>query len=607
MKEVNVNFLQNFKKYKFTIFAEVAMLFSAVAAFVVMDLVNFYEVTWEWERIIINALPFYVLGKIICLLCKKLTVSVSVMLIIAFVYSLATYYVWMFRGQPILPWDIQAIGTAATVASTYTFFITKYIVYAFLICAGCVLATIVVKPARSKSVVAENNLSEQKKISGWKYRISEILIIILCTVYYVGGVYPELDGDLWDMRLAYYDQGMLGGFLGHIQYCFVDEPEGYSSVQLEEDLENAEMSQSDDAETNSGIEAQNIIIIMNESFADLRNINDEIITNEYMPFIDSLTENTIKGKLYVPVFGGNTCDTEFEVLVSASSVYTTPTPYQTTSFAGKESIVSYLNERGFYTSAFHPYYANNWNRDTVYENLGFDDFVSVEDMGGILVNDPRTLRWCISDKSDYEVVIDEYEKHQGEKFFMFNVTMQNHGGYEDQYDNFQNTVDLSAYGDYLKAETYLSLVKESDKQFEMLINHFSQVEEPTVICFFGDHLPALGDDFFSLLWEKDEDTLSKEERLEMYATPVVIWANYDIEEKYIEGISTNFLMLEVLKAANMELEGYYAVLNQIYEIYPVLSKKGIVDAEGNYYPASDMETDEMIMQQQYLQYYRIYE
>ena len=75
--------------------------------------------------------------------------------------------------------------------------------------------------------------------------------------------------------------------------------------------------------------------------------------------------------------------------------------------------------------------------------------------------------------------------------------MQNHSPF--QTENYEPTVSLNLDQEYPQAEEYLSLIKESDKAFMQLIQHFEDVEEPTMIVMFGDHMPNLTDGFYDAL------------------------------------------------------------------------------------------------------------
>lgn len=572
----------DYKKYIFV--SELLLVGVTLAAYAVMELINFQSITIQIQRIIVNGLPFYIIAKIIFFLFKNIRIASVAIMTMSYIWALANYYVYSFKGQPILPWDLYAMDTASTVALSYDYSVDKYIVYATVVLAAMWQLSL---------VFVRKEIRKKNRI----YAICEVWVVLVLGLFYYNEIFPTLYGNLWNMQETYIDQGVIGGFLGHIQYMIVYEPDTYSRQSVLESIESAKTISSE------GVPAENIIVIMNESFADFRIINNEIISDEYMPFIDSLEENTIKGSVYVPVFGGGTSETEFEILLGSSTLYTSQVPYRTALNHPTESLVSYLSDKGFYTQAFHPYLAENWGRNKAYENLGFDEFLSQEDLEE---ENTQYIRWCVSDYTDYAKIIEEYEEHNDQKYFMFNVTMQNHGGYEGIYDNFSNTVDLSYYGDFPQAETYLSMIKESDKAFEELVQYFSNIEEPTLICFLGDHFPSIENEFYSLLYGEDISQIPAEKYQLMYVTPLVIWANYDIKEKNIERLSSNYLGLEILQAANLEIAGYDSVLKDVYEEYPVVSKNVIIDSDGNRYHPFDV-TDGWIDILKCIQYNRVYD
>ena len=153
------------------------------------------------------------------------------------------------------------------------------------------------------------------------------------------------------------------------------------------------------------------------------------------------------------------------------------------------------------------------------------------------------MRQYISDSYDYKLLIRDFEQRdKSVPYFAFNVTMQNHGGYA-----------TSVSKDYIKANKYLSLVKASDNAFKELIDYFSTVKEPTVICMFGDHQPSVETDFIcELLGVNSLSGLTAEQEQNRHVTPFIIWANYDIEEKQIEKLSSNYLSSLVLETAGVK-------------------------------------------------------
>ena len=357
----------------------------------------------------------------------------------------------------------------------------------------------------------------------------------------------------------------------------------------------------------------NIICIMNESLADLGALGNLETNEDYMPFIHSLTENTIKGYLSMPVFGAGTSNSEFEFL-SGDSISFLPTGcnvYQSYVKDSIPSLVSTLGSLGYSKTAFHPYYGDGWNRRNVYPLLGFDNYISIEDFvdQDILdtykqnndVTEYETLlkerypdrnmliRRFVSDSYDYSMVENMFENRDTSKpFFLFNVTMQNHGGYAMSYANFAQEVYVTNMSTvYPKANRYLSLVKRSDDAFRELTEYFSQVTEPTIICMFGDHLPSIEDEFYEELFGCSLDQLSTQQQQLRYTTPFVIWANYDIPEATLNQISANYLSTLVLQTAKLPLTQYNKYLASLYQKLPIINTVGYVDSDNNYYTHSD--------------------
>ena len=242
----------------------------------------------------------------------------------------------------------------------------------------------------------------------------------------------------------------------------------------------------------------NMIFIMNESLSDLSVLGDFTTNVDYMPFLRSLKKNTVKGNLYVPVNGAGTSNTEFEFLTGCSTSFLPAgsNPYMSYIKTKIPSVVSTFNSCGYSRLAFHPYYASGWNRPSVYELLGFERYRSLTSIipSSIIKNyqsngsDPEVLiadvesafpgenillRQYVSDECDYDTIIEEYESRDKENpVFIFNVTMQNHGGYTKDYSNFNEDVYVTSSDiSYKKTNQYLSHVKKSYEAFKNLIKY----------------------------------------------------------------------------------------------------------------------------------------
>lgn len=540
---------------------------------------NLFQV--KWNRIWVNIVYIFFFYKVIQSIINRDRIAKGITIVVCCLIGIAEYYVLEFRGTPITPWDLSVLNTALTVAGTYTFDISKKIIFGVDI---AVLGLIL------NYKIHNTTVSTKKKTRVYNMGCAGVLCAIILVK-----IYPDQTISIWDQASEYASYGVTSSFISNMKYMIYKKPEDYSTEYAEQILEDTPA-----VKTEVETRATNILVIMNETFADLRVINNEKVSDDYMPFIDSLKENTVKGKLAVPVFGNGTCDTEFEVLTGTSTKYTGAYPYVTQIQKNLNSLAWTLSCEDYSTIAFHPYMSTNWNRNKVYPLLGFENFYDISVLG-----DYEPIRWTPSDEADYKEIIDLYETKQQSNMFIFNVTLQNHGGYDIEWDNFPSTVDLSDQGDFPQAEQYFSLIKESDKAIEELITYFEGIDEPTLICFFGDHQPNLETEYYQMLYDTDDlSCLSDEEiRLE-YQIPFFIWTNYDIDEKEIDLISTNYLSSLILYYAGLDLEKYDAFNYRLSQEYPVVSRMGVMDTEGNICPDS-VEDNERLKQYEILTYYRI--
>ena len=134
---------------------------------------------------------------------------------------------------------------------------------------------------------------------------------------------------------------------------------------------------------------------------------------------------------------------------------------------------------------------------------------------------------------------------------------------------------------------FFSLMRESDNAIRELIEHYSAVDETTMIVFFGDHQPPLGNEFYEELYGKPLDQRTTEEVLQQYETPFFIWANYDIPEAEDVRISSNYLSVLTRQLANIPLSGFDAMLSELMEVLPVATTVGYVTAEGEVYESAE--------------------
>lgn len=552
-----------------------------------------------------NILIFELIAWTLYLLIGRMTTALRIELALALAFGLTNHYVMAFRSTPFVPWDLLSVRTAASVAQNYDFTPTpRMIVVTVLFVLLMVAVRVLRKVPRIKLPI----------------RLGSAVLCGLALCLFVNTLqqetfqnkhylYPFLFTPAYMTKV----NGMAVTFAMDLAYVAVDKPEGYSAEEAQKTLEqygNTDNVFADDEENtndakNRGEDANNkdlpnIIVIMDEAFSDLSVVGDLETNEDYMPFMHKMqqgADHTITGYAQVSVCGGNTANSEFEFLTgnTMSFLPSGSIPYQQYITKDTPSLASYLASLGYETYAQHPYYASGWNREKVYPLLGFEHLNFIDDYAN-----KTYVRKYVSDDADMQHIIDTYEnKEDGKPAFIFNVTMQNHGGYTDAFSDLSEDVHATNYNSEV-LDRYLSLIRLTDQSLEKLVDYFSNVDEKTVIVFFGDHQPsdtvaAQVQDSMLLPGESVPD----EQLRKRYQVPYLVWANYDIDGATQQNTSLNYLSAEVLKAAGVPTDAYQNFLLDLQKSYPVMSAAGRTDA-------SDAD-ENMLNTYKKLQYYNLFE
>lgn len=602
-----------------------AVLLIPIAAFLLMEFYGhnpFEEV--RTKAMWFNIFLFELIAGILFFVTGRARVALRLELLVAMIYGLANTYVVKFRTNPIVPWDLFSIRTAASVAGNYDLVPDKRMIiitglFLFLIAAMQLinLRMPVFRLKKEKFSFRENG----KRLL---YRLIPAVFLTTVLVRFVGNLqdedfqsrnylYPFLFTPVYMTDV----NGMAVTFAMNLAYMSIEEPQGYNKAEVEALLAEYEQENIDYGQSgeNEGIDNNvsekdgrlpNIIVVMNEAFSDMASVAQFQASEDYMPFLHDMqqgAENTITGNLQVSVCGGNTANSEFEFLTGNTMAFLPQgsIPYQQYLNWEIPAIPVHLKELGYYTVATHPYNATGWERNTIYPLLGFDRSIFISEY-----DRSNKLRSYITDAACVDKIIEVYEeKEEGMPLFLFNVTMQNHGGYTEEFDNF--TPDIKVEGlESLAVEQYLSLLKVSDAELERLVTYFSQAEEDTMIVFFGDHQPndAVAGPLLKLNGINVKN-LTNEELLTRYEIPYMIWANFDISEAVNADTSLNYLGMQVLEAAGIKPYAYQSFLSELEEAYPVISAMQVQKADGSI--TNQKEEKEGLRLYQSIQYYYLFD
>ena len=533
-------------------------------------------------NVFVNYGIILLIAMILYALLASMKISFAITTVILCIFGVANMYVKQFKGIPLLPWDLSVIKTAAGVASNYQLTFNVQVLFTLTI-MNVIFALLFWLPKAQKT--------KQRIL----YRTTCLFLsaAILITFYGTDFFQVTLGAtpDFFNQARGYENYGAIAEFFVNTRYLSLKKPHGYDAETLVAQLKENTTSTQTITETalgqrpNATVEHPNIITIMNEAFSDLQVIGKFETDKEYLSFENSMKDdkNTIQGNVYVSTIGTGTSNTEYEFLTGnsmaflpiGSNAYTLYEKHTQPGFAMT------LSDQNYSTTAFHPYYKENWNRVNTYQYMKFDRYIGMED-----ITNYQKLRNYISDEWDFQHIIDLYEQRDTAKpFFMFNVTMQNHSPYNTGL--LRDVHITSMKGDYPQTEEYLSVIRRSDMALEQLVNYFKNVSEPTIILMYGDHQPFIEDEFYEELYGKTLHELSDAENQRRYITHFFMWANYDIPSGTIPYISANYLSTLLAENANVKLTPYQNFQQNIYQDVPVVSALGCIDKDGNYFVYGD--------------------
>ena len=490
------------------------------------------------------------------------------------------FYTLQLRGEPFLPWDLTQVKEAAGVAAAAGLKVQPGMVWA----GGVLLALTVLSHflyrRRGRPALPVRLVSIAASLAALLALVFGVFLQPAVTQSF--GIYP----DAWMQDRYYRWYGVITGFMTNLTNLEIDEPEGYSEEAVNALLDETEAAgavrtgpnfpDSYAARTDpAAIEKEpTIIYVMDESYWDVSELEQYGVTfdTDVSPNLHALQQTSAYGKVYSPSFGGGTCDVEFEAL-TGHSVGFLPSgckPYQQHVTRPMFALPSYLKDRGYQTAAVHCYYAKYWSRNTAYPNLGFDDFVSLEDMRG--VEKVRGYYWkggLVTDASMGEQIIGEYERLKAASdapVFLHAVTMQNHTNYNAANYPDDQRVHITSAPAGLKASTVGALedfatgVRDADALLGQLVSYFSQVDEPVILVFWGDHYNPIdsGYDVYTATGYASAD--SADPRL--HQTTLLMWSNYSNYQVDLGTIAAYEISPVMMDLFGLEQPLYFQYLNR---------------------------------------------
>ena len=541
-------------------------------------------------QVALNLFWYFLVFFLCYLISGRMKLASGIAAALFFILGNINHYVFSFRGRTIFPGDIFSLRTAANVAGGYDYTPdnTQIIIFfVFLAYIVVLLALPRTKDVRRPKIIVTTTVG----------LIAAVYIAVFFHTDFLANI--GIEPSMWTTR----GNGLVLNFCVSLRYSAGEEPEGYSESSAKKITANVS-----DASTDAE-EPVNVIVIMGEAFSDLEVMGKLPVNQPVMPYYNRLSGNCIKGWAYSSVFGGTTANSEYEFLTGNTMNFLPDdtVPYQLYVDNYSTSIVGQMNTLGYRTVAMHPYLESGWNRVSVYANFGFDEVYFKDDF-----TNRKYMRNYITDRCNYENIARIFEeKQEGEKLFIFNITMQNHSAYNVEYKGLPDLIRLQdpMDGVFPRVDQYLSLMKQSDMALEWLINYFSSIDEKTVILLFGDHQPQVEREFYEAMLGGDLETRNNTSLQYRQMVPYCLWANYDIDGGTGKDLSLNFLGPLLMETAGLEMTGYQSFLHRVSQKLPVINALGFITDTGDYYESiDDLPTDYKSLANDYqiLQYNEVF-
>jgi phosphoglycerol transferase MdoB-like AlkP superfamily enzyme len=532
-------------------------------------------------------------------------VSCAAVLVACGLVGFANQQKLLIRNEPLLPSDL---GFA-----TQTAFMTDVVsAWSVVIAVACVVGVMAAAWVLGHYVQKVfPRLSRRAYPSLWRRwlvaRATMVLVSALVLTYVaqfnqtgnvVRAMYDKtgITWAYWFQKGNYLRNGPVAGFLYNLSVPAMDVPSGYSERRMSEVAARWERGADRlNAGATSSLEGVNVVIVLSESFSDPTKLEGVTLERDPIPFVRQLMASTPSGTMLAQHFGGGTANMEFEALTGQSLSQFLPqsnTPYSMTVRHQSDypSIVGYLKSLGHTAVAIHPYHPGMYSRSEAYDALGFDDFVTEEDMASAeKVDDNR----YVADSSAFAEAMLQLRKSEGTDLLNV-VTMQNHYPNHRSYDDPMRVSGVDprvapAVGNYARGLEY------SDAALADFIDDLKAYDEPTAVIYYGDHQPAL--------WRADPRVSADHKA--MYRAPFLLWSNArDLPPETVGLASPIYFAPMLFRSLDLEVPPFYALLAALQRRIGAMENGRYYSSDGSSLedPESDPATRRLLRDYRLVQY-----
>lgn len=508
-----------------------SLIFHALLACIinfVIEAISRHSVVAAWDYMtgtplvfLYNAFMIFVTFSIVYLFKRRIFVRMIIGAVWV-ILGIANGYILLKRVTPFNAQDLKIAGDGIALINNY--------------CNGFEVVVIAVG-AVALLIWLISMWRRGGQYAGKIHHIAALIGIIVCGVLYTFVTNIAIDKRVvstyfGNIAFAYEDYGLPYCFSASLFNTGISEPNGYTKKAMAKIDKDGELNQT--ATSRSSDELPNIIVVQLESYFDVANAEFFTTSEDACPNLHNLYQNYSNGYFKVPSVGAGTANTEFEVLTGMNLRYFGPGEYPYKTYSKKhptESAATALASLGYGTHALHDNTGNFYSRANVFNNMGFDTFTSKEFMNVL----QTTENGWAKDEILTQHIMEAMDTTKQEDF-VFTVSVQGHGNYPETQVIENPKIQVEGIEDEAlknKWEYYVNQVYEMDQFVGDLIKAVEERNEPSVVVFYGDHLPTMG--------LKAEDLKSRY----LYNTNYVIWDNIGLQ-KDDKNIPAYQLMSEVL-------------------------------------------------------------
>lgn len=547
-------------------------------------LIAFAVTNRVWAGFLTAAVPFYIL----------LTVD---------------WFKVYFRSETLSLHDFSLFSEAADIMTGYDFPVPLPLIAALIISAAVFIA--VCGFIRTEKIPIKQRLiliaaSAAVGLGG---------CLGLCCSKAVYDALPSFANEYSDVSIAAH-KGFLFTFLSHMSGYEYKPPRGYDIHAVP----SIGKSEPDDvSETERPI---NVIAVMSEAFFDMESCKNAEFYDGMSPApnLDRLKKDSLWGHILVPGYAGSTASTEFEFLtgINISRLDSAmPVVYKTHVTQSAYSLAQMFDDMGYTTEAFHPGSEWFYNRKAVYPRLGFQNAYFEEDFD---YTEADLVNYYVSDEITADKIISEYDDYlrsgADNGYFSFTVTIQNHGPYSADEPEVKRLVRHDGIDDemYNRLCNYANGLHDADALLGRVCDYAETVDAPTVVVFFGDHLPYFDADGAALEYLGLDVNSQKPTALEnRYSTPFIVHGNAAFRamkhggtSENIEHISSCFLSAKLLEYMEYDMPPYFEAVRSVSEQVQEISGLFYI-AGGKHTKTLTPEQEQALTYYDYLSYWALRE